>query len=129
MLSFLVSAQINILENWKKNCISQLFEVSEHGWKKKIFSPFLFGHFATHSFTHGINLNFQMAWTKSSMRKSQSRSKSWKFLISEAEHRTTPAEPCFLKGELGFHFSQVSALLGKAQLKAFRQLRHHVKAP
>lgn len=63
------------------------------------------------------------------MRKSQSRNKSWQFLIFEAEHKTTFAVSAFLTGEVGIRSSQVSALLSKAQLNMCWQVRCHLKAP
>lgn len=71
-----------------------------------------------HVFTHGINLNFELACTKSCMRKSQSRNNHSPEIkaISETQHETTFAVPSFLTGELGIHCRQVFTLLPKAQL-------------
>lgn len=80
--------------------------------KRKYFPHSYLG--ILHSFTHGINLNFELACIKSSMKKSQSRNKSWHFLISDTEDKTTFAVPSFLSGELGILSSPGFALLLKA---------------
>lgn len=69
----LVSTQINILENWKKTVFHSCLSCLNMVGKRKYFPHSCLG--ILHSFTHGINLNSELACTKSSMRTSQSRNK------------------------------------------------------